>query len=204
MAEYVLNRNIFVQNTLIDKNYRAECYGHEGKVIWFTGLSGSGKSTLAYRLEDELFCFGVKTFVLDGDNLRKGLCSDLTFSSDGRKENIRRAGEVAKLFLNSGIVVLASFITPYQDQRSWLRNLIGKENFIEIYCKCSLQVCEQRDVKGLYKKVRAGKIKEFTGISSDYEEPDDSDIIINTDKLSIEDSLLKIMNFLEKNKFWRG
>jgi adenylyl-sulfate kinase len=159
------------------------------KLIWFTGLSGSGKSTLAVQLEAQLFKKGFKTYLLDGDNIRSGLNSDLTFSDEGRVENIRRIGEVSKLFLDSGIVVLSAFISPFHADREQVKKIVGKDNFIEVFVDTPIEVCEQRDVKGLYKKARAGEVKNFTGIDSPYEHPKNPDVIIHTDQSSIEESI---------------
>ena len=146
--------------------------GHRGAIIWFTGLSGSGKSTLAHAVEESLHQQGCRTFVLDGDNVRHGLCGDLEFSAQDRQENIRRIGEVAKLFMEAGVIVLTAFISPYRADRERVRGMVEHGDFIEIYCDTPIEVCETRDVKGLYKKARAGQIREFTGISAPYEVPE--------------------------------
>jgi adenylylsulfate kinase len=156
-------------------------------------LSGSGKSTLAHTVEDKLHQLGYRTFVLDGDNVRHGLCGDLGFSDNDRIENVRRIGEMAKLFLEAGVFTLAAFISPFKKDRQYISDLVGKNNYLEIYCQCSLDICEKRDVKGLYKKARAGLIKNYTGISSPYEEPD-ANLIVNTDKETLEESVEKVMN----------
>ena len=153
---------------------------HRGAVLWFTGLSGSGKSTLAHTVEEALHQRGCRTFVLDGDNVRHGLCADLGFSTEDRIENIRRIAEVTKLFMEAGVIVLTAFISPYRADRERARDMIGQNDFIEIYCNATLDVCENRDVKGLYKKARAGQINEFTGISAPYEVPVNADLTINT------------------------
>jgi len=170
---------------------------HPSLVLWFTGLSGSGKSTLAYAVEEKLHQMQYHTFVLDGDNIRHGLCSDLGFSNEDRIENIRRIGEVVKLFVEAGLIVLTAFISPFRADREKIRQLIGT-NFIEIYCDCSISVCETRDVKGLYKLARAAKIKQFTGISSDYEKPHYPEIIIDTANQSIDDSVNQILAYIAK------
>lgn len=154
--------------------------GHRGAVIWFTGLSGAGKSTLARALELRLEEIGCHTYVLDGDNLRHGLCADLGFAPQDRRENLRRAGEVAKLFVDAGTLVLAAFISPYAADREALRERIGTQDFIEVYCRCPLATCEARDVKGLYRRARAGEIADFTGISAPYEEPCAADLVLDT------------------------
>ncbi len=170
---------------------------HRSFILWFTGLSGSGKSTIAHQLEGRLFKRGIRTYVLDGDNIRTGLNKDLGFSAADRKENIRRIGEVAKLFVDSGIVVLTAFISPYKRDRAMVRNLARVDEFIEIYVKCPLRVCEQRDAKGLYGKVRQGTLKQFTGIDDPYEEPESAEIVIETDKLGIDRCVEEILKFLE-------
>lgn len=166
-------------------------------MIWFTGLSGSGKSTLANFLEQKLYSKGILTYVLDGDNIRTGLNKDLDFSDEGRKENIRRIGEVAKLMTDAGIVVLTAFISPFREDRKTVRELMDKNDFIEIYVKCDLSVCEERDVKGLYSKARAGEIKDFTGIDSPYEEPENPEFVVDTTKSSVEESVERIYQYLE-------
>ncbi len=153
---------------------------HRSAIIWFTGLSGSGKSTLAHAVEEALHQKGCRTFVLDGDNVRHGLCGDLDFSEAGRVENIRRVGEVAKLFMEAGIIVLTAFISPYRADRDRVRDMVKEGDFVEIYCDAGIDVCERRDVKGLYKKARAGQIREFTGISSPYEAPFKPELALNT------------------------
>lgn len=166
------------------------------RVIWFTGLSGSGKSTLATHLEFQLYAQHFKTYLLDGDNVRTGLNNDLDFSDHSRKENIRRIGEVAKLFLDSGLVVLSAFISPFEEDRSQVRNIVGAENFLEVFVDCPLAVCEQRDVKGLYKKARLGEVSNFTGISSPYERPLHPDITINTHLQSLDESLTLLLDYI--------
>ena len=184
----------------ITKKDRQKQKGHKSAILWFTGLSGSGKSTLAHAVEEKLFFFFFHTYVLDGDNIRSGLNKDLGFSAEDRKENIRRIGEVAKLFVDAGIITLTAFISPYREDREFVRNLVEDGEFIEIYVKCPLEVCEQRDVKGLYKKARAGIIKNFTGIDDPYEEPENPEIIVETDKESIDECVDKIIKYLEKNR----
>ena len=171
---------------------------NQGFIIWLTGLSGAGKTTIAYDLQEELLKLGIKAFILDGDNLRQGLCSDLSFSNQDRIENMRRIRELAKLFLDAQIFTICAFISPFKTDREKIKNLIGKSNFIEIYCKCPLEICEKRDPKGHYKKARSGYIKDFTGISSPYEEPEDPEIILQTDKYSQKDCLAKIIDFLKQ------
>ncbi len=174
---------------------------HRSVILWFTGLSGSGKSTLAHALEESLYQEGVRTYVLDGDNVRHGLCGDLGFSDDDRTENIRRIGQVAKLFLDSGSIVLTAFISPFKVDRTRVRRMLDTDlDFVEIYCKCPLEICENRDVKGLYQRARKGEIKDFTGISSPYESPENADLTIETDKLSVSESVEKISTFLEERR----
>ncbi|MCB1733993.1 MAG: adenylyl-sulfate kinase [Gammaproteobacteria bacterium] len=171
--------------------------GHKGLVVWFTGLSGAGKSTIAHALEERLHDQGRHTIVLDGDNVRHGLCSDLGFSESDRRENIRRLGEVSKLFVNAGIITLTAFISPFRQDRQSVRNLIGNDDFIEVYCRCALEVCEQRDVKGLYKRARAGEIPNYTGISSPYEEPEQPEVIVDSDSESLETEVTRILTVVE-------
>ena len=164
----------------VTRKRREALNGHKSATLWFTGLSGSGKSTLAHAVEEKLHQMDCSTFVLDGDNVRHGLCGDLTFSDEDRKENIRRIGNVAKLFLESGVIVLTAFISPFRSDRELVRNMMPHGDFIEIFCRADISVCEERDVKGLYKKARKGEIKEFTGISSPYEEPVKPEILVNS------------------------
>lgn len=171
---------------------------HKSIILWFTGLSGVGKSTLAHAVEDYLHKKGIRTYVLDGDNIRQGLCKDLGFSDADRTENIRRIGEVSKLMLDAGIVVMTAFISPFKADRQIVRELVNQGDFIEIYCKAPLSVCEQRDTKGLYKKARAGEIPEFTGISSPYEEPDKPEIVLNTANNNIEECVESVQKYLKK------
>jgi adenylylsulfate kinase len=179
---------------------REKLNGHKSVILWFTGLSGSGKSTLAHAIEDHLHRIGIRTFVLDGDNIRQGLCKDLGFSDEDRTENIRRIGEVSKLMLDAGIMVMTAFISPFKKDRQIVRELVNDGDFIEIYCKTPLEVCEQRDPKGLYKKARAGQIPEFTGISSPYEEPENPELILETADKSIEASVSELIDHLKMAK----
>ena len=165
---------------------REQANGHRSAVLWFTGLSGAGKSTLAHAVEERLHEMGAKTFVIDGDNVRHGLCGDLSFSDVDRVENIRRVGEVAKLFVESGTLTLTAFISPFRSDREKVRALLAEGDFIEVYCRTSLEVCESRDVKGLYAKARAGEIPAFTGISSPYEEPEHPEIVADTGSLDLQ------------------
>ena len=193
------NEYVIWHKPSINRQTREKRNKHKAVVIWFTGLSGSGKSTLAHTLEERLYKDGCQTYVFDGDNVRHGLCSDLSFSEEDRQENLRRIGEMAKLFFDAGTITITAFISPYERDREFVRQLIGKDRFIEIYCKCSLDECINRDVKGLYKKAQAGEIKNYTGISAPYEIPDNPDLILNTDQASIEDCINAILEFL-KNK----
>ena len=170
-------------------------------IVWFTGLSGSGKSTLGEKLKIELEKNCLNSFILDGDNVRKGLCSDLGFSDECRVENIRRISEVAKLFLDSGQITICSFISPFKVEREFARNLVDKNKFIEVFVNCPLKECENRDVKGLYKKARNGEIKKFTGIDSEYQIPENPEMEIKTNELTVTESVEKILNYLRINKF---
>ncbi len=173
-------RNVYWQSTHVSRTDRERLAGHRGAVLWFTGYSGAGKSTLATAVEARLHAAGVHTYVLDGDNIRHGLCADLDFSDAGRKENIRRIGEVSKLFVDAGVVVLTAFISPFREDRASVRALLADGDFFEVFCDCTLDVCESRDVKGLYKRARAGDIPDFTGIHSPYEVPESPEIRVNT------------------------
>ncbi|MDO9010540.1 MAG: adenylyl-sulfate kinase [Gallionella sp.] len=172
--------------------------GHRGAIVWFTGLSGSGKSTLAHAVEESLHQKGCRTFVLDGDNVRHGLCGDLGFSVEGRIENIRRVGEMAKLFMEAGIIVLTAFISPYRDDRQRVRDMVKEGDFIEIYCDTPLEICESRDVKGMYKKARAGLIGEFTGISSPYEVPENPELDVDTGSAELDTCVDQVIADLMK------
>jgi adenylylsulfate kinase len=189
-------KNLVWHQATVTREARQLQNGHKSAIVWFTGLSGAGKSTLAHAVEDRLYKMGCRTFVLDGDNVRHGLCSDLSFSNKDREENIRRVGEAAKLFLEGGVIVLTAFISPFRSDRERVRNLTLHGDFMEVYCKCSLEICEQRDVKGMYKKAREGKILEFTGISSPYEEPYNPELTLETGSISVEESASKVMDIL--------
>ena len=171
---------------------------HEAPLIWFTGLSGAGKSTLSQAVLKRLKETGKKATILDGDILRQGLCKDLGFTQADRSENIRRAGEVAKLFVDADVLTVAAFMSPLEIDRNSVRNLVGENRFIEIYCKCSFETCESRDTKGLYKKARAGQLKNFIGLDAIYEEPSNPELIIETDRIGIEESVLLILNLLRE------
>ena len=193
------NSNVIYHQASVTRQRRNKLNGHQSVVLWFTGLSGSGKSTLAHALEEKLFQKGHRTFVLDGDNVRHGLNSNLDFSEKGRTENIRRISEVSKLMLESGLIVMTAFISPINKDRDEARQLISNDDFIEIYCKASLETCETRDVKGLYKKARAGEINNYTGIDSPYEVPENPELTIDTDNQSLEESVSTILSFLKSN-----
>lgn len=180
---------IYPINTKVSAEERQRLMNQKPKLIWFTGLSGSGKSTLAVQLEAALHAQGFKTYLLDGDNIRSGLNKDLSFTDDARVENIRRISEVCKLFLDAGVVLLSAFISPFKADREQVKSIVGEGNYIEVFVDAPLEVCEQRDVKGLYKKARAGEVKNFTGISSPYEKPSHPDVVIPTDKMSVEESM---------------
>jgi len=190
------DKNIVYHEPKITRIHRNKQNNHKSTVLWFTGLSGSGKSTIAHAVEERLYQKGCRTIVLDGDNIRYGLCSDLNFSDNSRKENIRRIGEVAKLFIESGVITLAAFISPFKKDRNKVKNTLPNGDFIEIFVKCPINVCEDRDIKGVYKKAREGKVKNFTGIDSPYEAPESPDLILNTDKEKIEESVDEVMDLL--------
>ncbi len=192
------SKHITWSHTDISREDRQVRNGHRSAVLWLTGLSGSGKSTLSRLVDAELFARGCQTYVLDGDNVRHGLNSDLGFSPEDRNENIRRIGEVAKLMMDAGAITLTAFISPYRADRDRNRAIVDEGDFIEIYCKCSLEECERRDPKGLYKKARAGEIPEFTGISAPYEEPLSPELVVETDRLSLEESVAAILTHLEQ------
>ncbi|MEK4136718.1 adenylyl-sulfate kinase [Kurthia sp. FSL E2-0154] len=192
-----MSTNLTWHEAAIQKEERQQKNGYEGKIVWFTGLSASGKSTIANAFSRRLFDLNRQVYVLDGDNIRQGLNSDLGFGDEARKENIRRIGEVAKLFIDSGQYVLTAFISPFREDRQTVRDLVGEGEFIEVYVKCSIEACEERDPKGLYKKARKQEIPSFTGISSPYEEPLNPEIILNSEKYSVEEcveQLLKELN----------
>jgi len=193
-------KNIVWHEHKVKRADREKIKGHRPCVLWFTGLPSSGKSTIANELEHALNRRGVHTYVLDGDNVRHGLNKNLGFSVEDRKENIRRIGEVAKLFVDAGVLPITAFISPFIEDRKTARALMGEGEFVEIYAKCALETCKERDPKGLYKKALAGEIKEFTGVSQPYEEPPNPEIVIETDVLSVEESVKKILCYLEHTK----
>lgn len=195
------SKNIVWHHAYITKEDRHRLNGHKSAILWFTGFSGAGKSTLSVAVEKELHHRGIRTYVLDGDNIRHGLNKNLGFSVEDRQENIRRIGEVSKLFVDAGIMTLTAFISPYWKDREMVRRLVGPDEFVEIYVKCSLEECEKRDPKGLYKKARKGEIKGFTGIDAPYEAPINPELIVETDKESLQQSVAKILYFLEEKGY---
>ncbi len=190
--------NIVWHEASVDREARSRQRGHRSVILWFTGLSGSGKSTLANAVNAVLFERGLATYVLDGDNIRHGLCKDLGFSDADREENIRRIGEVAKLFVDAGVITLTAFVSPFRADRDKARDLVAHGDFIEVYCAADLAVCEDRDPKGLYAKARAGVIKEFTGISSPYEAPEAPELQVDTGSQSLEESVASVLSLLEE------
>ena len=195
-------KNTFKQNYKISREDRETLHKHNSSLVWFTGLSGSGKSTLANLLEQELYSLKLSTFVLDGDNIRQGLNKDLNFSKSDRSENIRRISEVAKLLIEAGVLTIAAFVSPFRKDRDMVKNIVGSDNFIEVYVNASIEECEKRDTKGLYKKARLGEIKNMTGISSPYEAPQNPTLEINTNEETIDESMQKIKKcIIEKLKY---
>ena len=190
--------NVTWHHATVTRSRREAQNGHRSAILWFTGLSGAGKSTLAHATEERLHRLGCRTFVFDGDNVRHGLCSDLGFSPEDRTENIRRIGEMSKLFIEAGVVALTAFISPFRADRERVRSLVPHGEFLEIYVQCSLEECERRDVKGLYRRARTGEIKEFTGISSPYEAPSDPELVVNTDLYPIDACVDQIMAMLQQ------
>jgi len=190
--------NIVWHHATVTRDRRNQQNNHKSVVLWFTGLSGSGKSTLAHAVEEELYQMGCRTFVLDGDNVRHGLSGDLSFSDKDRKENLRRIGEVSKLFIEAGTIVLAAFISPFREERRKVRSMMPHGDFIEIYIDCPIEVCESRDAKGLYQKARDGEINQFTGISSPYEPPEAQELTVNTSQEALKESATKVLNLLKE------
>lgn len=196
MNKKTKSSNTVWHHATVTRARREEANQHKSVILWFTGLSGAGKSTLAHAVEERLYTMGCSTFVLDGDNVRHGLCSDLGFSDADRVENIRRIGEIAKLMIEAGTITLTAFISPFRSDREAARNLVPHGDFIEIYCQCPLEKCEERDVKGLYKKARSGQIPHFTGISSPYEEPVAPELVVNTGNNSLEQCVDRVVDLL--------
>ncbi len=197
----MIGKHIVWHESLVSRRDRNIMNKHRSGVIWFTGLPSAGKSTIAHHLEKELFDRGIRAYVLDGDNIRHGLNSNLGFSREDRRENLRRIAELSKLFVDAGIVVLAAFVSPYKEDRQYVRDIVGDDSFFEVYVKCSVEVCEKRDPKGHYKKAKAGIIKEYTGVSAPYEEPENPDLVIDTEELNVEESVKAVLEFLDKKKF---
>ena len=192
----IKKQHIIWHHATVTRKRRNDQNGHKSVVLWFTGLSGAGKSTLAHAVEEELHQLRCRTIVLDGDNVRHGLCSDLTFIDSDRKENLRRIAEMSKLFVEAGVITLTAFISPFKEDREKVRNLMPQGDFLEVFVDCSIEVCEKRDVKGMYKRARAGEILNFTGISSPYETPDDAELVIKTDSKTLEESVDEVMKML--------
>ena len=198
--ECAKKNNLTWFKSYISRQDREELHGHKGAVIWFTGLSASGKSTIAHLVEVDLHHLGCSTYVFDGDNVRHGLCSDLGFCSADRTENIRRIGEMVKLFVDSGVIVLTAFISPYRNDREKVRSLFADGEFIEVYVDCPPEICATRDQKGLYERARAGLIKEFTGISAAYEKPENPDLIIHSHKEDPLQAAKRVLELIEKRQ----
>ncbi|WP_280771210.1 adenylyl-sulfate kinase [Salipaludibacillus daqingensis] len=198
MTKQTATENIHWHDSAVTKEERQKLRNHKSCIVWFTGLSGSGKSTLANALDQRLYQSRIHSYVLDGDNVRHGLNRDLGFKPEDRQENIRRIGEVSKLFVDSGSIVLTAFVSPYRSDRDLARGMVADKEFVEVYVKCSLEECENRDPKGLYKKARSGEIPEFTGISAPYEAPLAPELTISTDETSVEQSVQTIINYLVK------
>jgi adenylylsulfate kinase len=196
MTDSSVSTNVVWHHATVTRERRQQQNGHKSVILWFTGLSGAGKSSLAHAVEERLHQMGGRTYVLDGDNVRHGLCGDLGFSVEDRKENIRRIGETAKLFLEAGVIALTAFISPFRSERELARKLVPHGEFMEIYCHCPLEVCEDRDVKGLYRRARAGEITDFTGISSPYEEPTNPELVVDTGTRPIEEGVDAVIGLL--------
>jgi len=192
------DNNVVWHHATVTRERREALNGHKGAVLWLTGLSGAGKSTLAHAVEERLHQMRCRTFVFDGDNVRHGLCADLNFSVEDRHENIRRIGEMTKLFVEAGVIALTAFISPFRADRERVRAMVREGDFLEIYCRCSVEECESRDVKGLYKKARTGIIKDFTGISSPYEEPDRPELVLDTGLTTLDDCVDTVTLLLVK------
>jgi adenylylsulfate kinase len=196
-----MENNIVWHERLVDRQDRNRTNKHKSGVIWFTGCPASGKSTIAHHVEKELFNRGIHSYVLDGDNVRHGLNADLGFSREDRRQNLRRIAELAKLFVDAGLVVLAAFVSPYCEDREFIRQKVGPEFFFEVYVKCSIETCEKRDPKGQYKKAKAGLIKEYTGVSAPYEPPPNPELVLDTEELTVDASVRKVLEFLDRKKF---
>jgi adenylylsulfate kinase len=196
-----MKENIHWHEPTIFRADREKLNGHKSVILWFTGLSGAGKSTLAHAVEDHLHQRGARTFVLDGDNVRKALCKDLGFTDADRTENIRRIGEVARLMLDAGLIVMTAFISPFRKDRALARGLVPQGDFIEIYCNADLAVCESRDPKGLYKKARAGQIPDFTGIGSPYEPPENPELVLDTGRTPLLECVGQVLEYLKSRSY---
>ena len=194
-----INPDIQWHNATVNRDLRQIQSGHKSVILWFTGLSGSGKSTLAHAVEKALFDMGCRAFVFDGDNVRHGLCVDLGFTLQDRQENIRRIGEMSRLFIEAGVIALTAFISPFKKDRDRVRGLVAAGDFIEIYCRAALETCESRDMKGLYAKARLGEIKDFTGISSPYEAPENPELVVDTGSLPLETCVAQVMQYLREH-----
>jgi adenylylsulfate kinase len=197
----MIENHIRWQDRHVSRQDRNRLNNHKSGLVWFTGLPSSGKSTIAHLVEKELFQSGIRTYALDGDNIRHGLNSNLGFSREDRRENLRRIIELSKLMIDGGLIVLAAFISPYREDREYVRERFHSDNFLEIYIKCSLKECEKRDPKENYIKARAGIIKEYTGISAPYEEPENPDLVIDTEKLTPQSSVHEVLNLLKERNF---
>jgi len=197
MDEHKKSSNVMWHQATVTRERRQAANGHRSVILWFTGLSGAGKSTLAHAVEEQLHQLNARTFVFDGDNVRHGLCSDLGFSDADRQENIRRIGEMSKLIIEAGVIALTAFISPFRVDRDRVRTLAGDGDFIEIYCRASVEQCEGRDVKGLYARARAGEIKAFTGISSPYEEPENPELIVDTGSSPLDACVEQVLHYLQ-------
>ena len=197
MTDDPISSNVIWHHATVTRERRQKMNNHKSAILWFTGLSGAGKSTLAHAVEEALHLKGCRTFVLDGDNVRHGLCGDLTFSIEDRSENIRRISEVAKLMLEAGVITLTAFISPFRQEREKARKIAPHGDFFEIYCRAPIEVCEQRDVKGFYQKARRGEIKEFTGISSPYEAPANPELVVDTGTQPLETCVNQVLELLE-------
>jgi adenylylsulfate kinase len=193
--------NVVWHDHLVSRHDRNVRNRHRSGLIWLTGLPAAGKSTIAHQLGKELFDRGIRCYVLDGDNVRHGLTKDLGFSREDRKENLRRIGEACRLFVDAGMVVLAAFVSPYREDREYVRSIIGKDSFFEVFIRCSPEVAEQRDPKGNYRKAREGIIKNYTGVSAPYEEPEEPDLVIDTEELDVVSGVRKTLEFLDRKKF---
>lgn len=198
MTKQSSSTNVVWHHATVTRERRQNQNGHKSVILWFTGLSGAGKSSLAHAVEEKLYQLGCRTYVLDGDNVRHGLCRDLGFSVEDRVENIRRIGEIAKLLLEAGVITMTAFISPFRAERETARNLVPHGEFLEIYCRADIETCEARDVKGLYRRARAGEISDFTGISSPYEEPRKPELAVDTGSLPIDECVEKVLAVLRQ------